>query len=149
MNITNICYIDGRKTRIYPNDQYTLNIDHVFKNFEFEIPVTKKELNKLEKKIRKEEGASDYVEFCVIYKLKAIIDDDTLNREAVDVFYEYISQHLKRFFVIRKIRYNEPIPLHCENFMFDGEDEIDEDGDTPLTPTASGIDEEALKINFV
>lgn len=137
MNITNICYIDGRKTRLYPNDQFTLNIDSVFKNFDFEIPVTKEEIHKIEKKLRKEKDASDYTEFCIIHKLKAILDDDTLNGEAQDVLYKYMTQHFKRFYVIRKLKYNEEVPLYCEHFTF-SEEEEEKDANS-----------KSLKINFV
>ena len=91
----------------------------------YDILVTKKELMKLERSIKKENKHNcEYIELSIIDRLKALVDDEkNLCEEATSVFYDYLVYHLKRYFVLRKIRLGEPVPVYSEWCLLDDDDD--------------------------
>ena len=126
MDIKNICYVDG-KHEITEMGLYWLRLDgdnfHEYDSYD--ILVTKKELMKLERSIKKEKKHNcEYIELSIIDRLKALVDDEkNLCEEATSVFYQYLVNHLKRYFVLRKIRLGEPVPVYSEWCLLDDDDD--------------------------
>ena len=115
MDVKNFCFINGEHE--IEQMGYTIRLDgDTFKDMDgIDVPITLKELLKMERSIKKEKGRKcDYIEWAIIRSLFTLVKDESHCDEAHSVFYDYMVHHIKRYFVLRKIRLHEPVPVYCE-----------------------------------
>ena len=123
MDVKNFCFIDGEHE--IQKVGYTLRLEgDTFKDMEgIDIVVKPKELLKLERIIKKEKGKKcEYIELAIIRELFTLVKDEThLCYTSHSVLFNYMAHHIKRYFVLRKIRFHEPVPVFCEYILCDDE----------------------------